>query len=235
MKERMTEMICGNCGNQLPDGVKFCNRCGAAQETAQSFSQSAEKPNTANNYGGAPYAAVFNVRNKQLWLAVMAVIALLGIMSVVCSSLAVKSGRNGVSIPFMSVTALLGNFSSAAGNAAGMVGMLGLDLSDLGESLAGPLAGMIIYTVFAVICIALYALSAILILRKNYMGTVMGMAAGALTILLSVVMIIASFVLNVKLNNPSISLAPAVWTWLAIPIGVLYALLCATKSRELLS
>ncbi len=228
-------MICGNCGNQLPDGAKFCNRCGAAQETAQPFPQSAENPNTANNYGGAPYAAAFDGRNTQLWLAVMAVIALLGIMSVVCSSLAVKSGGDGVSIPFMSVTALLGNFSSAAGNAAGIVGMLGLDLSDLGESLAGPLAGMIIYTVFAVICIILYALSAMLILRKNYEGIVIGLAAGALTILLSVIMIIAMLVANAKLDSPGVTLAPSVWTWLAIPIGVLYALLCAVKNREMLS
>ena len=228
-------MICGNCGNQLPDGAKFCNRCGAAQETAQPFSQNTDKPNTANNYGGAPYAAVFDVKNTQLWLAVMAVIALLGIMSVVCSSLAVKSGGSGVSIPFMSVTALLGNFSSAAGSAAGMVGMLGLDLSDLGESLAGPLAGMIIYTVFAVICIMMYAFSSVLILKKNPVGIVMGMAAGALTILLSVIMIIAMLVANAKLDIPSVTIAPAVWTWLAIPIGVLYALLCAVKNREMLS
>ena len=165
----------------------------------------------------------------------MAVIALLGIMSVVCSSLAVKSGGDGVSIPFMSVTALLGNLSSAAGNAAGMVGMLGLDLSDLGESLAGPLAGMIIYTVFAVICIIMYAFSSVLILKKNPVGIVMGMAVGALTILLSVIMIIAMLVVNAKLDSPGVTLAPSAWTWLAIPIGVLYALLCAVKNREMLS
>ena len=228
-------MICGNCGNQLPDGARFCNRCGAAQETAQPFPQNTDKPNTANNYGGSAYTAAYDVRNTQLWLAVMAVTALLGIMSVVCSSLSVKSGGSGVSIPFMSVTALLGNFSSAAGNAAGMVGMLGLDLSDLGESLAGPLAGMIIYTVFAVICIIMYAFSSVMILKKNPVGTVMGMAAGALTILLSVIMIIAMFVANAKLDIPNVTLAPSAWTWLAIPVGVLYALLCAVKNREMLS
>lgn len=228
-------MICQNCGDVIPDGVKFCNRCGAEQEVVETPPQSAEMPGSTDTYRAAPYTAAAGGANTRLLLAITAVVALLGIMSVVCSSLVIKGGEAATSIPFMSVTALLGNLSRAADSASGMGGILGLDLGDWGASLAGPLAGMIVYTVFAVICIVLYTISAVLVLKKNPVGIVMGMAAGALTILLSVIMIIAMLVANANLDIPNISLAPSVWVLLAIPVGALYALLCAVKNRELLS
>lgn len=37
-------MFCHNCGKQIPDGIKFCNYCGAAQEGDQSAPASAAPP-----------------------------------------------------------------------------------------------------------------------------------------------------------------------------------------------
>ena len=37
-------MFCPNCGNQIPDGAKFCNRCGAAAEYVPEAPGAAETP-----------------------------------------------------------------------------------------------------------------------------------------------------------------------------------------------
>ena len=40
--------FCGKCGNQIPDGVKFCNKCGASTSPG-----AAPNPNAAPNPGAA--------------------------------------------------------------------------------------------------------------------------------------------------------------------------------------
>ena len=231
------KMICRNCGNQVPDGMKFCSRCGAEVERAAAPDNGGYAP--SNNYNGGAHArpAASN-GNKQLWLAVMAVMAMLGIMSVMCSSIAIKAGNEGVSIPFMSLTAMVGNASKLARGASGIMNMMGLPIDELtsaGGSITAALVGMIIYTVFAVGCIILYAISVVFTLKRKSLGIVSGMAASVLTLVLSIIMIIASFVIGSKMGGIGISAHPAVWTWLAIPIAVLYAAFCSVKSRELIS
>ncbi len=50
-------MFCRNCGNQIPEGTKFCNNCGMAQEISQSETQDAqivqqeEQPKICKNCG----------------------------------------------------------------------------------------------------------------------------------------------------------------------------------------
>ena len=39
-------MFCSNCGNQIPDGAKFCNRCGTAAEYVPEAPGAAETPLT---------------------------------------------------------------------------------------------------------------------------------------------------------------------------------------------
>jgi len=49
--------FCSKCGNQLIDGKKFCNKCGAAVKTAVAVAVPAPKPVYAAVQAKAVYAA----------------------------------------------------------------------------------------------------------------------------------------------------------------------------------
>ncbi len=220
-------MICKNCGNQVPDGMKFCSKCGTAMEQqTPTFNAGGQRP--TNNYGGGYTKVAAPAGNKQLWLAVMAVLAMLGIMSIVCGSMSINSGNGSISIPYMSVTALVGNAMKAVRSTSSILPIS----SGVINGGVVALISMIFYTVFASICIILYVLSVVFTLKRKSIGIVSGMVASALAILLSIIMIIVSFVAGSQADG---AIGPSVWLWLAIPIGILYALFCAIKSRELIS
>lgn len=183
--------------------------------------------------------------------AIMAVIAMLGILSVVCSSLTFTitayGEKHGFSLPFMSMTALLANASKMAKSASGIASMFGSGSMDalkfLGSSVTGPLVGMIFYTIFAVISVVLYAVSVVYTLKRKSLGIVSGMAASVLSLILSVIMIIVSVILGSNVSSAlamlgadgNISIGPSVWTCVAVPISILYAVFCYVKGRELIA
>lgn len=67
-------MFCKNCGNQIPDGTKFCNHCGATQE---------ETAPTQPVYQAPAQAAVAPKKNNTLMIAIIAAVAVVVIAVVV--------------------------------------------------------------------------------------------------------------------------------------------------------
>ena len=45
-------MICKNCGNDLPEGARFCDKCGAVMEQAQSQAPGIQMPGAGGQAGG---------------------------------------------------------------------------------------------------------------------------------------------------------------------------------------
>ena len=80
-------MFCKNCGNQMPDGAKFCNKCGfvvgspTGQNAPQMNNQGSGTPVPPLQYNGAYQAPQGNNggnRNKIIVLIIIIVAVLVG-------------------------------------------------------------------------------------------------------------------------------------------------------------
>ncbi|MCC8136181.1 MAG: zinc ribbon domain-containing protein [Ruminococcus sp.] len=96
-------MICNKCGNQIPDGSKFCEKCGATLDGSGT---------AANNqpvYGGAPAPAEPKKKNTKLIIGIIAALVVIVIVIVIVV--------NALSGPSLSVddvkSGTLGYYSSS--------------------------------------------------------------------------------------------------------------------------
>ncbi|MBQ7801334.1 MAG: zinc ribbon domain-containing protein [Oscillospiraceae bacterium] len=71
-------MFCKNCGNQIPDGTRFCDKCGAPQETAQNAAPQYQPP----VQNAAPQAAPKKSNTAVIVVAAVAVIAVVALVLV---------------------------------------------------------------------------------------------------------------------------------------------------------
>ena len=58
-------MICKNCGNDLPEGAKFCDKCGAVLEQAQSQTPGVQGAQAGGCGGPQQGAGNFNGAMRQ--------------------------------------------------------------------------------------------------------------------------------------------------------------------------
>lgn len=210
-------MICKTCGNNVPDGTKFCNRCGAPVE------QVSPPPYTPGTYGTTSSGNVSG--NKVIWAGVMVVLAMLCIMSVICSGATINMRADGVQMTY-SVPLMILPFTFGSA----------MTLGSMPDSATAAFVFFVIYTIFASVSIILYALSIVFGLKKKAAGIISGIIASALIILTNIVMIIVVFAANGQAAASGIgSMLPSFWLWGSIPVAIFNAIFLAVKGKEIIN
>ncbi|MCD8188363.1 MAG: zinc ribbon domain-containing protein [Ruminococcus sp.] len=106
-------MICNKCGNQIPDGSKFCEKCGATLDG------SGTAVNNQPVYGGAPAPAEPKKKNTKLIIGIIAALVVIVIVIVIVvnalsgPSLSVDDVKSGTLTSYSSTTIgnAFGNYS----------------------------------------------------------------------------------------------------------------------------
>ena len=133
------------------------------------------------------------------------VLIMLGTLSFVCAGISVKTdfmGMSvGLSIPVISASSVIGLISQG-----GFVNFL-----------------LIAYIVLTVAAVLMSFVSVFMIIIRNRVGVTAGLISTAISAIMSIVMIIAVFVVNSKYGNSALSLAPSVWMWISAPVNLLGA------------
>lgn len=251
----MIIMFCKKCGSQIPDGVKFCTRCGA---TVTPPAAPGPNPNMYRNPNPGPNPNMYNNPNPNMynrpnpnqrpnpypnprpnpnqmgangpfhgyngrglniptpsflrggskitWLAVMFLLSAATMFCMVLSGIAASSMGFGMSLPFTTLSPLMGDMAGSFGT----------------------------YTVFLVIYMIVNVCAVYLIFDRNQYGTIAGLAANLIAVIFSIVVICASFGLSAKLDaGEMVSTYPTIWTWLALIFGLADGAFLVFKGREL--
>lgn len=215
-------MICNKCGNEMPDGVKFCPRCGAAMEQPQTPPPAAEEPVNAGGYQGMPtpppnmggqnpfgnFQNTFSGKTNtmmsgkgNIWLAIIAALTMLSALSIICSGVAYP----GVEIPFM------------------------LNVGSNFSPTPMSVVGYIFYLIFAVINMLLLLSAFIFVLKKQSLGVILGIAANMMLLIMSIVMIIIAFCAFYRMGSASL------WNWLALPVSLMNVAAYVIKGKAMIS
>ncbi len=225
-------MFCKKCGNQIPDGVKFCNVCGtpvsqpsAPGQNSNSYTNTNSDPysypnqnQTHNsgslrgyNNGGAhiPTPSFLAGGSKVTWLSVMFILAAATMFCMILSGVVMSQSGTGFSMPITTVNSLM----TAMNEKAGALG---------------------VYTVFLVIYIIIDICAVFLIFNKSQLGIIAGLLANLLVVIFSIVAICAAFGLAEKMGADGVmSTYPTIWTWLSLVLGLANGAFLVIKGREL--
>lgn len=202
-------MFCKKCGNQLSDGMSFCNKCGAAVTPAAQ-----PQPTPGPAYGGAPKmpnifanmpSAVGN--NTVIWQICAFVLSIATMMSTIFAGMTAKYVGIKLSAPFTEWSK-----NSAYSGALGFW--------------SGFYRIMLIFILAAFVCYIFMTF------MKIKTGPLVGVGVSALCVALLIVMIIVSFVARIAPYG-DYSTYPNFWTWIAFVFNMLNAAFLFVKSREL--
>ena len=72
-------MFCHNCGSQIADGSKFCDKCGAAQQ-ASNVSAPAQTAPRSNPLAANPFAEQFSSESEKKSIVKWVVIGILAVL-----------------------------------------------------------------------------------------------------------------------------------------------------------